>query len=83
MNLIRVFQRSITTGRVDGKLGQTLCWIFSGIVMVGGLLKVTTLSLTEPQFLAGLMLVVTVSLLGLIAGILLPIAQHISEKENS
>ena len=82
MNAIRILQQTISTARFDAKLGQTICWLGSGITMVGGLLKLTTLTLTEPQFFMGMLLVVAVSMLGLVVGILLPIAQYVAEKNG-
>jgi hypothetical protein len=82
MYSIRWLQQTITTGKFDAKLGQVLCWFFSGVAMVGGLIKLTTLTLTEPEFFAGMLLVVAVSMLGLIAGMILPIAQHFGEKKD-
>ena len=80
MDMIRTLKRTATTATFDAKVGQALCWFFSGVVMVGGLLKLTTLALTEFEFFIGLLLVVAVSVLGLIAGILLPIAQYLATK---
>ena len=74
MPIIRLLRRHVSTSHIDAKAGQIFCWIFSAIVMILGIVKVCSFDLTEAQFFAGLLLVVAVSLLGLIAGILLPIA---------
>ena len=55
------------------------CWVVSGVIMVGGLIKLTALQLTEPQPFFGILLVLAVALLGIILGVLLPIAQCVEQ----
>lgn len=82
MNTFRILQRVISTARFDAKFGQMLCWTFSVVVMVGGLYRLTQLTLTEPQFFMGMLLIVALSMLGLVTGVLLPIAQYVAEKRE-
>lgn len=70
--------RRITSSVFDAKAGQTLCWLASMFVMVGGIFKLMSLKLSEVEFFLGLMLIVTVSLLGIILGILLPIGEYVA-----
>ncbi len=79
MYALKCIQRKLTSDRFDATMGQTACWAVSGFIMVTGLLKVSAMQLTEPQFFFGVLLVLAVALLGIILGVLLPIAQTVEQ----
>lgn len=85
MYVFKSLQRKLTSDKFDATMGRMACWAVSGFIMVTGLLKVSAMHLTEPQLFFGILLVLAVSLLGIILGVLLPVAQTVEQwrKENN
>ncbi len=73
-HVFRTMTRPLTSSRADAKWGQIACWLASGMVLVLGMLKLTELPLTETEFFFGVLLVLTVGLLGVLIGLVLPFA---------
>ena len=71
----RFFGRTISSDAFDTKLGQVVCFVGSVVTLVVSLWKLTQLDLTEAQLLFGLLLSLTVPLLLLIVGLVLPMAR--------
>ncbi len=73
-HVFRMMIRPLTSGSTDAKWAQIACWLASGMVLVLGMLKLTKLPLTETELFFGVLLVLTVGLLGLLIGLVLPLA---------
>jgi hypothetical protein len=82
MRSFRILKRSLTSGNFDAKLGKNACWFCSAVILVVGFIKITQLQLSEREFFFGLLLVLAVAVLGLILGILIPIAQQLTDKSQ-
>ncbi len=52
-DLLQLFKKNFTSSRFDVKAVQTFCWACSLLVMVGGILKLTRLPLTESELIFG------------------------------
>ena len=75
--MFHIFQsltRPLTSQAFDAKTGQFACWLASGLVLVLGMLKLCRLPLNETELFFGVLLVLAVSLLGVLIGLVLPIA---------
>ena len=72
-HVFRMMTRPLTYSGTDAKLLQITCWLASGMVLVLGMLKLTTLPLTETELFFGLLLVLTVGLLGVLIGLVVPL----------
>jgi hypothetical protein len=81
-DMLRLLNRSLTSTSFDAKAAQTACWACSLIVMVTGILKLTRLQLTEAELFFGILLVMAVTILGIIAGLLMPIVEFIARKQK-
>jgi hypothetical protein len=81
-NVLRLFKRNLTSTGFDAKAAQMGCWICSLIVMVAGILKLTRLQLTEAELFFGVLLVMAVTVLGIIAGLLMPIVEFVAQKQK-
>jgi len=82
MHVLQYFQRKLTSEKFDAKAGQVACWMVSGFILVSGIFKVTAMQLSEPQLFFGILLVLSVALLGVVLGILLPIAQFVEQRRK-
>lgn len=82
MKLVKYLNHEVSSTHLDAQLGQLIAWVSSALVMVGGTIRLTKLELTEPEFFIGLFLVTTSSLLGLMIGILIPIATKFSQQSE-
>lgn len=72
--LIRSMSRPLTSSEFDAKAGQVVCWLTSGAALVLGFLKLTRLETTETELFFGVLLLIAVALLGILIGLVLPIA---------
>lgn len=72
--LLRLMTRPLTSNMTDVKWGQCACWLASIAVLVLGMYKLTDLPLTETELFFGLLLVVAVTMLGVLIGLVLPLA---------
>jgi len=79
--LFRDFDRKITSSAFDAKLGPILAWSVSILVLVLGFLTLASLQLAATELFFGLLLVVAVSLLCVIVGMLIPVAQAASQMQ--
>jgi hypothetical protein len=70
----RFLTRSITSQRFDVQAGRVACWLVSVAVLILGCLTLARLELTEVELFLGLLLVLTVSLLSVLLGLVLPMA---------
>jgi predicted membrane-bound spermidine synthase len=77
--LFRHFNRNITSNTFDAEWGPIVAWSVSILVLVLGFLTLASLQLTAAQLFFGLLLVVTVALLGVIVGMLIPVAQAVNQ----
>jgi uncharacterized membrane protein len=77
--LFRNFNRKITSEAFDAQSGQVVSWLVSILVLILGFLKLTSFQLTEVQLFFGILLLLAVVLLGVILGLLLPVAQTVSQ----
>jgi predicted membrane-bound spermidine synthase len=66
--------RPLTAHDFDAKWGQIICWVISCVVLLGGIRELTLLPLTETELFFGLLLVLAVALLGVLIGLVLPLA---------
>lgn len=67
------FFKSITSQSFDAKVGQIGCWIAAVTVLGMGMYKLTKLPLSETELFFGVLLVLTVSLLMVLMGLILPL----------
>jgi hypothetical protein len=83
--VIRTMTRPLTSSRTDAKWTQIACWLASGIVLLLGMLKLTTLPLSETELFFGLLLVLTVGLLCVLLGLVVPRCSRVpkSTQENN
>lgn len=72
--ILKSLLRPLTSDSFDAKAGQLACWLVSGLVLVLGFLKLFRLSLSETELFFGILLVLAVTLLGVLIGLVLPIA---------
>ena len=75
--------RKLTSASTDAKIGQAFCWVGALLVMVAGMYKLTRLPLNEAELFFGVLLVMAVTLLGVIAGLLLPVVEFVARKERT
>ena len=75
------FNRKITSDAFDAQSGQIISWLVSILVLIVGFMKLTSLQLTEAQLFFGILLLLAVVLLGVILGVLLPIAQTVRQMQ--
>jgi predicted membrane-bound spermidine synthase len=66
--------RPLTAHDFDAKWGQIICWVISCVVLLGGIRELTLLPLTETELFFGLLLVLAVTMLGVLIGLVLPLA---------
>jgi hypothetical protein len=72
--LFRSLSRPLTSQGFDVKAGQIACWCASIAIMMIGILKLGRLPLNETELFFGVLLVMTVTLLGVLIGLVLPMA---------
>jgi hypothetical protein len=72
--ILRVLNRPLTVYDFDAKWGQTICWLISCVILILGIRKLTLLPLTETELFFGLLLVLAVGMLGVLIGLVLPLA---------
>ena len=72
--IVKSLLRPLTSDGFDAKAGQLACWLVSALVLVLGFLKLFRLSLSETELFFGILLVLAVTLLGVLIGLVLPIA---------
>jgi hypothetical protein len=70
------FLKSITSQSFDAKVGQMGSWLAAIVVFCMGMYKLTKLPLSETELFFGLLLVLTVSLLMVLMGLILPLTQR-------
>lgn len=70
------FFKAITSQSFDAKVGQIGSWFAAGVVFLLGMYKLTKLPLSETELFFGLLLVLTVSLLMVLMGLILPLTQR-------
>lgn len=73
MRLVRTLERKISSDGFDAGFGQLACWVGSILVLGLGFFKLGSLPLTETELFFGTLLVLSVGLLGVNAGLLLRI----------
>lgn len=78
---IKRLNRQITSSALDGQIGQTGCFLGSAIVLLSGFYKLFELHPNEKELFFGILLVLGVSLLGVLIGLVLPLA--IQNKQNN
>ena len=81
----RIFEqlcRPLTSSGFDAQAGRTGCWLVSGLVLVLGLLGLSRLDLTEVELFLGILLLLNISLMGVLIGLVLPIAARIDEEDS-
>ena len=66
--------RPLTTPAFDVRLARTLCWLGSAAILILGFVKLTRLPLSETELFFGVLLVLAVGLLGVLIGLVLPMA---------
>lgn len=74
LSMFQLLKRQMTSPSFDAKAGQIASWIASALVLILGMFKLCRLPLTETELFFGVLLVLTVSLLGVLIGLVLPIA---------
>jgi hypothetical protein len=67
------FFKCITSQSFDAKVGQIGSWIAANTVLCLGMYKLTKLPLSETELFFGVLLVLTVSLLMVLMGLILPL----------
>jgi len=67
------FFKSITTKSFDVKVGQMGSWFAAVAVLGMGIYKLTKLPLSETELFFGILLVLTVTLLMVLMGLILPL----------
>ena len=70
---MRNITRPITSPSFDSRIGQVACWTSSLVLLVLGMLKLTTLPLTETELFFGVLLVLIASQLCVLIGLALPV----------
>lgn len=73
-SVLRMMNRPLTSNDTDVKWGQIACWLASITVLVLGMFKLTELPLSEVELFFGVLLVGTVAMLGVLIGLVLPLA---------
>jgi hypothetical protein len=66
--------RPLTSSHVDAKLCQIAYWIGSVVVLFVGMFNLKRLPLSEAEFFFGLLQILAVVLLGVLIGLVLPLA---------
>ena len=64
----------LTSKRLDATAGQIACWLCGISIMVIGIFKLCSLPLDETGLFFGVLLVLTVTLLFVLIGLVLPVA---------
>lgn len=82
MNLMRALQRKVTSERFDIRGAELGMYGVSLVVLVLGVHKLVLLKLSEANLFFGLLLVLTVSMLGGITGLLMGMRAQISESRR-
>jgi hypothetical protein len=82
MRLFCLLHQRISSDRFDVRLGQIAAYGTAILVLICGILKLTSMGLTEPQLFQGILSVVAVFLLCWNIGMLLPIAQAAQEQRR-
>tara|TARA_R100000750_G_C2302092_1_gene79237 strand:- start:22 stop:288 length:267 start_codon:yes stop_codon:yes gene_type:complete len=80
--LIKLFTRKLSSSQVDVQIGQIVCWVFAIIVMLIGINKISRMDLSEAQLIFGILLVMILTLQMIIAGMILPIVDYVSQKQK-
>ena len=70
--LLKRLHRPLTTHVFDIKAGQIGTWLAAILVLVAGMLKLSRMGLSEREVFFGVLLVLTVSLLMVLIGLVLP-----------
>ena len=81
--VLQLFKRTLTSTRFDATFAQFCLWTCSLIVLVAGILKLSRLQLNEAELFFGLLLVMTLSLLLAVAGLVLPVAVFVVQKQKT
>ena len=79
-HFFRSLTRPVTSTLFDVRAGQTVSWLAALLVLVFGLLKLGRLPLSETELFFGVLLVLTVSLLGVLIGLVLPMSGGPSQR---
>ena len=74
MFLAQLLGNKLSTPEFDTNMGTIACWVAALLVLVLGFLKLASLPVSETQLFFGLLLVLTVGLLGICLGFLIQIA---------
>lgn len=74
VTITRFFGQQISSDAFDKRLGQVVCFVAGGLVLVLSMWKLTRLGLSEAQLFFGVLLSLCVPLLLVIVGLVLPIA---------
>lgn len=77
-----LWHMSLIPACLDAKAAQAICWTGSLAGMVAGIWKVAQLELSEPQLCCGILLVMAVTMLGVIAGLLMPIVEFVARQQR-
>ena len=75
------FLHPLTSKRLDATAGQIVCWLAGISIMVIGIFKLCSLPLDETGLFFGVLLVLTVTLLFVLIGLVLPVAPLHTPKE--
>ncbi len=73
-HLLSMIVRPISSSSTDAKWCQFVCWLASIVIAVLGVRKLTRLQLTEAELFFGVLLLMTVVLLCVLIGLVLPFA---------
>lgn len=82
-NLTHWLLHPLTSPMGDARIAQAAAWFCSVCVLVLGIFKVCRLDLNEAQLLFGLLLVIAVSLLGVLIGLVLPLAVAVERERKT
>ena len=81
-NVFRLLKHRLTTTRFDAQAGQFGCWLMSLTFMVIGIRRIASYQLTEPELLFGILLVMALTLLGVIAGLIIPVLRFVATQHE-
>jgi len=80
--IAQFFGHTVSNDAFDTKLGQGVCFLASLVILLVSLWELARLNLTEAQLFFGLLLSLSVPLLLLVVGLILPLARAASRRQN-
>ena len=73
-NFRRLLTFPLSSSTFDRRIGQWICWSISILILMLGFYKLSCLPVNEKELFFGILLVIAVSLLGVLIGLVLPLA---------